>query len=128
LCGILKVPKVPNGVPHRTTSTPPAMDNPQATASILIRGSNYLSTLPFPIPFDVYIVPPTNDIPSTPTLVKLLQHGHSREIANFDLFNHPVSCCLGIDNEFIPNALLDLRYMSLSAVEHFVITLNPNGP
>jgi hypothetical protein len=51
--GFQRVPKFPNGVPQRITSTPPAKDNPQATTSIFIRGSNYLSMLPFPIPFDV---------------------------------------------------------------------------
>ena len=73
-------------------------------------------------------MPLAKDIPSTPYLVKTLQHGRNIEVVNLNLFDHMFMCRLGIDNEFNPNAVLDLRLMPLLMVEHFVIALNPNGP
>lgn len=45
-----------------------------------------------------------------------------------DLFNYPILCRFGINDEFIPNPMLNLGFMPLFVVEHFVIPFDPNGP
>ena len=92
------------------------------------RALNCLPTLPFPIPFNAYIVPSTKDIPSTSRLVKTLENGHNKEAANLNLFDHPLPNPLGINNELVPYRMLNLGLMPLYVVEHFIIALNPNGP
>ena len=92
------------------------------------RALNCLPTLPFPIPFNAYIVPSTKDIPSTSCLVKTLENGHNREAANLNLFDHPLPNPLGINNELVPYRMFNLGLMPLYVVEHFIIALNPNGP
>jgi hypothetical protein len=60
-------------------------------------------------------------------LIEILEHGHNGEAANMHLFDHSFSSCLGIDDEFVPDAVLDLQFTSISVIEHFIITFNPNG-
>lgn len=57
-----------------------------------------------------------------------MEHGYSREITNLNLFEHPFPSRLGMDDEFIPNAMFDLRIMPMFVTKHFVIPLDPNGP
>jgi hypothetical protein len=73
-------------------------------------------------------VSPTKNIPSAPSFVKALEHGHRGETANLDLFNHPVPSCIGVHDEFIPNPMLDFRLVPFFMIEHFVIVFDPNGP
>jgi hypothetical protein len=56
-----------------------------------------------------------------------LEQGHNGEATNLDLLNHPFPRHLGIHDEFIPNAVFDLRLMPLF-VEDFIIAFDPNGP
>jgi hypothetical protein len=84
--------------------------------------------LPFPIPLNMQIMPPTKNIPSTPSIVKTPEHCRCGEAANLDLFDHLFPRNLGVDNEFIPNAMFDPRFMPLFMVEDFVIAFNPIGP
>lgn len=69
-------------------------------------------------------MPPTKDVPRTPRAIKLLEHGHCKKTTNLDMFDHLVPSRLGIHDEFIPNSELDLRFVPLFTVEHFVIALN----
>ena len=62
-----------------------------------------------------------------PCFVEPLKHCHSGEATNFDLFKDPFPRRLGVDNEFIPHALFDLRFMPMFMVEYFVIPFNPDG-
>ena len=71
---------------------------------------------------------PTEDIPSAPSFVKTLEHGRRRETANLNLLNHSIPCGFGINNEIIPNPVLDLRLVPLFMIKHFVVAFNPNGP
>lgn len=73
-------------------------------------------------------IPPTKNIPSTSSFVKPLEHGHRREATNLNLFEYPFPSRLRIDDNFIPHAVFDLRFMSMFVIENFVITLNPNDP
>jgi hypothetical protein len=57
-----------------------------------------------------------------------LEHGYGRVSTNLDLFEHAIPRCFGVDNEFIPDAVLDLRFMPLLVVENLVIVFNPNNP
>ena len=84
--------------------------------------------LPFPIPLNIQIMPPTKNIPSIQYIVKNLEHGRCGEATNLDLFDHSFPRNLGVDNEFIPNAMFDPRFMPLFMVEDLVIAFNPNGP
>ena len=74
------------------------------------------------------IVPPAKDNPGAPSFVKPLEHGRRGETTNLNLLDHPIPCHFGINDELLPNPVLDLSLMSLYAVEHFVITFNSNGP
>ena len=56
-----------------------------------------------------------------------MEHGRRIEAANLNLFNNPIPSHLGVNDEFIPNPLLDLRLVPLFMVEHFVITFDPNS-
>jgi hypothetical protein len=95
---------------------------------LLIKELNYLTTLPLPIPSDIQIVSPTKDIPSTPRLVEILEQSRSKEAANLNFLIYMFSCRLGVNDEFIPNIVFDLRLVPLFMVEHFVVAFNPNGP
>ena len=57
-----------------------------------------------------------------------MEHGRHGEVVNLNLFKHPFPCRLNINDEFIPNPVLDLRLMSLFMVEHFVVALDQDGP
>jgi hypothetical protein len=70
----------------------------------------------------------TKNIPSAPGFVEALKHSHRREGVNLDLFDHPFPCRFGIDDEFIPNPLLNLRLVPLFMIKHFVVPFDPNGP
>ena len=72
------------------------------------------------------IVSLTKDISSTPSFVKTLEHGRCREAANFDLFHQTVPHSFGVNDEFVPNSMLDLEHMPLFLVKHFVVTFDPN--
>ena len=63
-----------------------------------------------------------------PSLVKSLEHGHRREATNLDLCRHPFPCHLGINDKFVPNLLLNLRFVPMCLIEHFVVLFDPNGP
>ena len=71
----------------------------------------------------MYIVPPTKNIPRPPCLVETLKHGRGKQIIDLDLFDIPITCCLGINDKFIPYAVLDPRLVPLFMVKHFVIVL-----
>jgi hypothetical protein len=57
-----------------------------------------------------------------------LEHGRDREAANINLFDNPIPRRFGVDDEFIPHAVLDLGLMPLFMIEHFVVALNLDGP
>ena len=103
--------------PNQRQPTPPPKKLQWLTTYIAISNS-----------IEMWIVPPIENIPSTPHLVKTLEDGHNIEVVDLDLFDHPFLCRLGKDNESFPNMMLDLRHVPLFMVEHFVIALNPNGP
>jgi hypothetical protein len=73
-------------------------------------------------------VSPPENIPSAPSFVKTLEHGCRQEAANLNLFNHSIPCGFGVNDESIPNPVLDLRLVPLFMIEHFVVAFNPNGP
>jgi hypothetical protein len=81
-----------------------------------------------PIPLNIQIVPPTKNIHSAPGFVKTLEHGCCRGAANLNLLNHPIPRLFGVDDELIPNTILDVRLVPLFMIEHFVIMLDPDGP
>ena len=89
---------------------------------------NYLTTLPLLVQSNVQLVHPTKDIPSSPCLVGALEHSRSCKAPNLHLLDHPFPCCLGVDDEFIPNTVFDLRLMSLFMAKHLVVAFIPNGP
>jgi len=70
----------------------------------------------------------TKNIPSAPSFVKTLQHGRHGEAANLYLFKHPILSHFGVNDELIPNPMLDLRFVPLFMVERIVIAFNPNDP
>ena len=74
------------------------------------------------------IVSSTKNAPRSPGFVEALKHSHGRKTVDLNLFKHPLPSHSGVNDEFIPNSLLDLGLVPLSMVEHFIITLNPNGP
>lgn len=44
------------------------------------------------------------------------------------MLDHPLPCCHGINEQFIPNAVVDLSLVLLFTIKHFIIALNPNNP
>ena len=74
------------------------------------------------------VVPPTKDISCSPSFVKSLKHGRGGKFANLYLFDNPFPCTLGINDKFVPNAVLNLGLMSLFMIEHFVIAFNSYNP
>ena len=123
-------------LPRTTCQTHPTKDHPhptgqgqsQTTKPTHPRGKTNLSTLPFPIPLNMKIVSSTKDTPSSPSIIKTLKHGHCQEVTNFHLFDHPLPRHLGVNDEPIPNPVLDIGFMPLLMVEHFIIVFNPYGP
>ena len=111
----------------RTIPTLPTKDNRQDAKTTLDQTPDTLTMLHFSIPFQLWIVPSTKDIPSAPCLIKTLEHGRNGETANRNSFNHPFPHRLGVDNKFIPNTVCDFEFMPLFMVKNFVILLNPNG-
>ena len=71
---------------------------------------------------------PTQNTPSLPGLVEALKHGHRREVANLNLFKNLLPRHFGINDELVPNPLLDLRLMPLFVIENLIITFDPDGP
>ena len=51
---------------------PPTKDKPQTIKTTLIRESDFLPTLLFPIALNILIVPPTEDVPNTSTFCQNL--------------------------------------------------------
>jgi hypothetical protein len=76
----------------------------------------------------MHVVPSTKDIPSSPSPIKALEHGQSRETTNLNLFNYPLPSHFSIKDEAIPNLMFDLRDMPLFMIENFIVTFDPNGP
>ena len=72
-------------------------------------------------------MPPTKNIPSAPSFVKTLEHGRRIKVVYLNLFNHPIPSCFGVNDEYIPNPMLDLRLIPLFMFERFVIAFDPNG-
>ena len=109
-------------LPHlpRTTSKLPRGPLPRA------KQPTYIAALS--VPLNMQIVPPLKDIPSAPSFVKPLEHGHSGEAANLKFFDHPFPYCLAVNDELIPNPVLTLILMPLFVVGHFDIAFNPNVP
>ena len=71
-------------------SKTPTKDNPQTTKlNIQPHLRTYSSP---PIPFNVKVVPPTKDIPSTPRMVKTFKHGRGRKVTDLNLLEHPFPC------------------------------------
>ena len=47
------------------------------------------------------------------------QHDSNSKTPNLNLFKYPFPSCLGIDDEFIPNAVLGLQFMPASLAADF---------
>ena len=105
---------------HRT---PPAKDNPHATKN---HHKTEIPTYVVASNSTQYVIfSSIEDIPCASCLVKTLEHGHNIVVVNIDMLDHSFPCRLGVDDEFIPNTMFDLRFTSLFKVKHFVIVFNP---
>lgn len=70
--------------PQTTHQTPQAKDPPTSPHKEL----SYLTMLLLPVPGNMQIIPPTEDISNTPCLVKTLEHGRNKEVIDFNLLDH----------------------------------------
>lgn len=62
-------------------------------------------------------------VPSSPSFIEALEYGHCKEATNLSFSQHTFPSRLGVNDEFIPNQMLDLSFMPLFVVVPF----NPNG-
>lgn len=86
-----------------------------------------LSTLPFLVPFNVSVVFPTENVPSSPSFVETLDESFHRKPTDLNQFHYLVPGCFGVDNELVPNTVLNLGLMSLFVVKHLIIMFNSDG-
>ena len=73
-------------------------------------------------------MPSTQNLPISLSLIETLKQGNRRETTFLDLSQNPLPSHLGIDDEFIPNLVLDFRDVPLLLVKTLVVAFNPNGP